>query len=116
MTVKYLEEYCRKFGVGLDRKHLSSLRNVLAIEGIEERRISDGYSYFPQGAGSFGRIMKIVDWGRLFLEFNTLPDVEAIDDNSDDIVWLDDTLRYNLHAGGVVFCYVGRTLILHQDL
>ena len=70
MTRKFLENYCKKYGPGLDRKFLSDLRDCLTVEDVEERRLSDGYSYFPFGSGASGRILKIVDWGRLFLEFN----------------------------------------------
>lgn len=108
MTRKFLENYCREFGPGLDRKFLSDLRDCLAVEGVEERRLSDGYSYFPFGSGALGRILKIVDWGRLFLEFNIHINVSKTGAKKEDIVWLNESLRYELHAGGVIFCYVGR--------
>jgi hypothetical protein len=110
VAIKYLENYCKKFGSGLDRKYLSTLRNCLAVKSIEERRLSDGFSYFPVGSGVFGRILKIVDWGRLFLEFNIDLVVYASGVKEEDLVWLDDILRYNLHAGGVYLCYVGRDI------
>lgn len=110
MTRKYLENYCRNYGRGLDRKFLSNLRNCLALKSLEERRLSDGYSYFPFGTGALGRILKIVDWGRLFLEFNIYLNVSASGAKKEDLVWLNESLRRELHAGGVIFCYVGMDL------
>lgn len=108
MTRKYLKKYCKNCGPGLDKKFLSELRNCLFVNGIEERHLSDGYSYFPFESGAHGRILKIVDGGRLFLEFNIYINVSnAI---KEDIVWLNESLRHELHAGGVVFCYVGRDI------
>lgn len=117
MTRKFLEEYCRQFGPGLDRKHLSYLRELLAVSAVEERHISDGFSYFPRGSRTTGRILKIVDWARLFLEFNFYFDItEVVGANKKDIVWLDDAKRRDLHAGGVSFCYVGKDAATAENL
>lgn len=114
--MKYLQEYCKKYGPGLERKHLKTLRELLAVIGVEERRINDGYSYFPSGSGSMGRILKIVDWGRLFIEFNLLFDITVTETVREDIIWLDDEKRDVLHAGGVEFCYVGKEVDIAADL
>jgi hypothetical protein len=94
LTRKYLEKYCKQFGPGLDRKHLSYLRELLAVSKVDERHLSDGFSYFP--SGTTGRILKIVDWGRLFLEFNLNFDISKVGANKEDIVWLDDVKRRDL--------------------
>lgn len=116
MTRKFLVEYCKKFGPGLDRKHMSYLREFLAVSKIEERHLSDGFSYFPSGSSTTGRILKIVDWGRLFLEFNLNFVISKVSPNNEDIVWLDDIKRRDLLAGGVSFCYVGKDAVTAENL
>jgi hypothetical protein len=116
VTRKFLEEYCKQYDPGLDRKHLSDLRDLLAVSAVEERRLSDGFSYFPSGASTTGRILKIVDWGRLFLEFNLHFNISETGADRKDIVWLDDTKRRDLHAGGVWFCYVGKDAVAAENM
>ena len=101
-----LENYCIKLGPGVSYLELDILRNIAKRPGIEERHLaSGGYSYFPVGASTRGRLLKIAEVrDRLYIEFNV--DIEFINEIK-DIANLSDLDRRELHAGGVKFCYVG---------
>jgi len=101
-----LENVCSRVGQGLNYRYLNQLREVACQPGVEERALaSGGYSYFPSGSSSRGRLFKIaIAQDRLFIEFNKDLEFTTADKS---FVYLNDEDREYLHAGGVKFCYVG---------
>lgn len=103
-----LNKFCSAKGHGLPFEYLDTLRGYAITKDLEERKLANGYSYFPKGSKTMGRILKIsIVKRRLYLEFNLHMKLKT---NFDNIIWLDDDDRKTLHAGGVKFCYVGDNL------